>query len=158
MLEAGHLEHAVFDHLTALWIPPSWHAKIIRVPAPAECRIYGRQWPVGGDCCLWTGANDGKPNGRVHGVCRDPETKRKVYVHRLAMARHLGVDIATLADVDHICRNSTCFNPYHLEDCGGLENHLRGDGVLTQFKRAEEYQISDEDAAALLGDYKGYGT
>ncbi len=155
MLEAG-LENAVFDHLSAIWIPPSWHAKIVRVPAPVECRVWGRPWPVGGDCCLWTGANDGKKNGRVHGVCRDPETSIKVYIHRLALARHLGVQISTLDNVDHLCRNPTCFNPYHLEDIDGAENTRRGDGVLTQFKPQEQYgesTVTDEDLAALASGY-----
>lgn len=155
MLEAGHLEHAVFDHLSAPWIPEGWHGKIVRVAAPAECRVWGRPWPVGGDCCLWTGANDGKKNGRVHGVCRDPETMRKVYIHRLALARHLGVEIHSLDNVDHLCRNPTCFNPYHLEDIDGKQNTERGDGVLTQFKTAAQYEderLADEAAADLAAE------
>jgi hypothetical protein len=158
MLEAGHLTNVEFDHFTAAWIPKTWHAKIQRVPAPAECRIWGRQWPIGGDCCLWTGANDGKRNGRVHGVCRDPETKEKVYIHRLALARHLGVSISALDNVDHICRNATCFNPYHLEDTAPKENTERGDGVLYQFKPKDGYgesTISEEDLAALASGHIG---
>jgi len=162
MLEARRLDGTeIFDHLSAPWVRQSWHAKIVRVPAPPTCRIFGRPWPVGGDCCLWTGANDGKPNGRVHGKVKIG--KRRVYLHRYAFAQHHGVEIDGLDNIDHICRNSTCFNPYHLEDVNGLTNTERGDGVMTQFsefyqpKHNEDHKgLTAEDIAALAGEWKEY--
>lgn len=156
MLDAGHLAHVEFNHFTAPWIPKGWHTKIQRVSAPSECRIWGRTWPVGGDCCLWLGANDGKKNGRVHGVIKI--NGRKVYIHRHALAKFLGVDIDTFLHVDHICRNSTCFNPYHLEDTTPQINTHRGDAVL--YKPPSAYgsapELTDDEIAALAGDWKAY--
>lgn len=158
MLEERHLDDGFFDHLTAPWIKKSWHNRIQRVPAPVECRIWARKWPVGGDCCLWLGANDGKKNGRVHGKVKIE--KRRIYLHRYAFACHHGISIDLLDNVDHICRNSTCFNPYHLEDVTPKENTDRGDGVLYQFKPPEQYgesTITEDDIAALAsGGFGGY--
>ena len=159
MLEHGQINGEVFDPVAAPWVPFAWLQRFKRVPAPEACRIWGRPWPVGGDCCIWTAGNDGKKSG-PHGKTR--WNGQVAYVHRIELSLHLGVDIATLEDGDHICRNSLCWNPYHLESVSRKENTDRGDGVNTQFKKLDNSnappgnELSDEDIAALLGQQK-YG-
>jgi len=155
MLEAGHLSGAkTFDPFTADFIRPGWHQKIIRAPAPLECRVYGREWPVGGDCCLWTGWS----NGKGHGIVR--VKMRRIYLHRYSFQKFFGVELSASQPVDHLCRNRPCFNPWHLEDTTHIENHARGDGVLTQYKPASAYgeaaELTEEEIAALAGDWKAY--
>lgn len=123
----------IFDPFTAPFILPQWHGRIVQVPAPLECRVYGREWPAGGMCALWRGWS----NGKGHGIVRVKGRRR--YLHRYSYACFHGIEIDQLDIMDHLCRNRPCFNPYHLEDETYLENYRRGDGVNYQFKKAEEY-------------------
>lgn len=145
---------AIFDPFAAPWVLPAWHSRIKIVPAPEICGIYGREWPVGGPCCFWTGWN----NGKGHGIVKIAQ--RRIYLHRYSYAQHYGCDVHVLNTVDHLCRNRPCFNPFHLEDTTHLENYQRGDGPSYQYKRADEYPppqaLSDEDAMGLLDPYSGY--
>jgi hypothetical protein len=135
MLEDKKLENAlVFDPFTTPWILPSWHGRIVIAPVPLECRVWGRQWPVGGNCCLWTGWN----NNKGHGIVR--LKGKRIYLHRYSFASHHGVHWDSLDTIDHLCRNRPCFNPYHLEDQSQGVNYDRGDGVSWQYKKPEEYQ------------------
>ena len=169
MLETGQLENGaapIFDPFTCAFILPVWHGRIQIVPAPEVSRVYGRTIE-GGPCCLWTGWSNGKGHGAVR-IKEDTWKRgdgrgRRVYLHRHSYEKHHGISLFPSQAVDHLCRNRPCFNPYHLECTSHLENHLRGDGVSTQFKPKDQYgesTVSDEDIAALAsgltGDYK-YG-
>ena len=59
-------------------------------------------------CWLWTGPTNGYGYGRawVDG--------RKQYVHRLAYEAFWG-PVPPGLELDHLCRQRACYNPWHLE-------------------------------------------
>ncbi|WP_083939107.1 HNH endonuclease signature motif containing protein [Deinococcus apachensis] len=76
-------------------------------------------------CWIWTGAHDShKPT--PYGVCR---IRQKLYkAHRIALVL-AGRNIPTDMVVDHVCRNTLCVNPDHLDVVTAGVNTLRGIGT-----------------------------
>ena len=54
--------------------------------------------------------------------------KRQVYAHRLSYEHFVG-EIPDGLHLDHLCRNRTCCNPWHLDPVPPRVNSLRGVGV-----------------------------
>lgn len=83
-------------------------------------------------CWLWTGPGNGYGQIRIG--------SRKEYAHRVSHRLFKG-EIPTKFDVDHLCRNTMCVNPEHLEAVTHIENIRRGiKGVLTTHcPRGHEY-------------------
>lgn len=85
-----------------------------------------------GDCWEWTGA--GTSSGASgHGqfiVKAGTKTKKRVLVgsHVYAYKTLIG-NYACNLEIDHLCRNPKCVNPFHLEPVTHRENLLRGNGV-----------------------------
>jgi HNH endonuclease len=92
----------------------------------ARIKIYG-------DCWVWTGAKGrrGYGNLRWH--------SRTVQVHRLSYVAWVG-RIPKGLTLDHLCKNTACVNPAHLEPVTIRENILRGDGLAAQNARKEVCQ------------------
>lgn len=55
--------------------------------------------------------------------------------HRAAYTTFVGPIPAGLT-IDHLCRNTACVNPAHLEPVTNRENILRGDGVTARAARS----------------------
>ena len=79
-------------------------------------------------CWLWTGAigSRGYAHFRVDG--------RTVVGHRLAYEALVG-DIPAGLVIDHLCRNRSCVNPWHLEPVPERINILRGEALSAQRAR-----------------------
>lgn len=73
-------------------------------------------------CWEWLGAKDN--NG--YGVIRIMGERR--FAHRISHEIHKGL-IPDGFHIDHLCRNTSCANPDHLEAVTPKENVLRGVGV-----------------------------
>ncbi|MER7813856.1 HNH endonuclease [Streptomyces sp. NPDC096153] len=78
----------------------------------------------GGDvatCWLWNGSKNtgGYGKVRVHGTL--------VQAHRWAY-ESLRAPVPAGLNLDHLCRNRACVNPWHLEPVSGRINTLRGAG------------------------------
>lgn len=73
------------------------------------------------DCWVWTASCDGKGYGKFYA---NP-TDGLVSAHRFSYELHLGQIPAGL-ELDHLCRNSSCVNPYHLDPVSHKENVRRG--------------------------------
>lgn len=74
-----------------------------------------------GDCWEWTGA---RSNG--YGIYRSPDGgMAETAAHRWVWAQLVGPIPAGL-QLDHLCRNTTCVNPDHLEPVTPVENRRRG--------------------------------
>lgn len=71
-------------------------------------------------CWLWTGAHNDQGYGQLWFGAR-----RMVYAHRWAYERYVG-PIPEGYDIDHLCKNSGCCNPAHLEAVTHRENIRRG--------------------------------
>lgn len=77
------------------------------------------------ECWSWTGhvTNGGYGQVKVAGEMR--------LAHRAAYALWRGPLTPSLT-IDHLCRNTRCINPQHLEEVTQRENILRGTGVAAQ--------------------------
>lgn len=73
-------------------------------------------------CWTWIGSRDVEGYGRMTAGRKSPKAHRLVYealVGPIPPGLHL----------DHLCRNTSCVNPAHLEPVTPRENILRGVGV-----------------------------
>jgi hypothetical protein len=111
-----------------------------------SCRLLARFWSYvtkSEGCWLWTGATT-----RGYGYLRGNMTTKNIYAHRLSYELHIG----TIPDglvLDHLCRNTLCVNPEHLEPVTNKENILRGMTLIAQNKRKTHclygHQFSDDN-------------
>jgi len=79
-------------------------------------------------CWLWTGGKSG------HGYGRFRLTGKLQSPHRLTYMEAKGPIPGGLT-IDHLCRNTLCVNPDHLEAVTMKENVLRGEGPTAKFAR-----------------------
>src|SRR5665647_2266757 len=76
-------------------------------------------------CIEWVAGTNGVGYGLIH---LGPEDgSRKVYAHRWSYEHHFG-PVPDGLHLDHLCRNTICVNPEHLEPVTQRENVLRGYG------------------------------
>lgn len=86
-----------------------------------------------GECSLWMGTT----NGVGYGVIS--YQGKRVYTHRLSYTLCRG-QIPEGMVLDHLCRNTLCFNPNHLEPVTQRENTRRGaTGAKTHCVRNHEF-------------------
>lgn len=80
------------------------------------------------ECWEWTaGRNtDGYGSFRINGAMAG--------AHRV-IYELLNGEIPEGLELDHLCRNKICVNPYHLEPVTHKENVLRGDGLAARESR-----------------------
>ena len=86
-------------------------------------------------CWEWTGSLN--PNG--YGMFNMGDTtasgkRRPEWAHRASYRLHRG-EIPEGLELDHLCRNTRCVNPDHLEPVTERENFLRGDHHSAQMAR-----------------------
>lgn len=88
--------------------------------APPEVRFWRHVVVVLDDCWWWIGCRTSLGYGRF-----SISTQRRAqYAHRFAYEMLRGPIPAGLT-IDHLCRNSSCVNPAHLEAVTQGENVLR---------------------------------
>lgn len=103
-----------------------------------ELNLERRLWSrlkQNGDCWDWQGSHTagGYPKFMVNG--------RYTYVYRFVYEL-LRDEIPANLTIDHLCRNKSCCNPWHLEPVTNRVNVQRGrvhDPVLTHCKRGHEF-------------------
>lgn len=76
-----------------------------------------------GGCIEWRGGTNGVGYGVFHPYTTT--TNRKAYAHRWSYEQARG-PIPPGLHLDHLCRNTLCVNPDHLEPVTGAVNVLRG--------------------------------
>ena len=69
---------------------------------------FDAKWQSDGECWRWTAAID------KHGYGRFSKGGRMRLAHRMSYEGLVG-PIPQGMDLDHLCRNRACVNPYHLE-------------------------------------------
>ena len=124
---------------------------------PLEDRFWNR---VGRssehECWVWTGATTGG-HGAVRYGCigTDAPESRTIYVHRYAYQLLVGPIPAGLT-IDHLCRNTLCVNPEHLEAVTKAENLRRGNGFSALNSRKTHCPKGHPYDEANTRLYKGY--
>jgi HNH endonuclease len=113
-------------------------------------------WPkidksqIGTGCWLWTGASMGGYG--IMGVCING-VRHGVVAHRLVYTICKG-EIPDPLVLDHLCRNTLCVNPDHLEPVSNKENTLRSPHKNMQSYRAgtcvKGHKIEGENAYAYF--------
>jgi hypothetical protein len=114
-----HLQQAQIHGLS---VEDRFWAKVIKDgPVPVSRPELGRCWG-------WRGKPD-----RL-GYCRFWDGKRRPYAHHFSYELHFG-SIPSHLEPDHLCRNPSCVNPYHLEAVTHRVNTLRGESPLAKQAR-----------------------
>ena len=73
------------------------------------------------DCWLWEGYKN-----MVGGYGRISYPKTNTLVHKLAYETRKGSPVAEGLELDHLCREKSCWNPAHLEEVTRSINTKRG--------------------------------
>lgn len=127
---------------------PHWQQKYRRGQELRPLRTYGntldeRFWVKvvkSPDCWEWTGAK--RPEG--HGVFRiDSGGNKNIPAHKYSYETLIGPVPDGLV-LDHLCRNTSCVNPSHLEPVTQGENVLRGDSPMAHNLRKTHCKYSHE--------------
>lgn len=105
---------------------------------PIEIRIWRRIDQRGDDdCWLWTGSKMQSRNGSRYGrIGEGGKYGRALYVHRVMHEIAIG-PIPTGYEVDHLCRNTLCCNPGHLEAVPPFLNNARSSSPTSQNMRKD---------------------
>lgn len=82
-------------------------------------------------CWEWTAAN-------VRGYGHFGVNRRNVQVHRLTYVTFVG-EIPAGLQIDHLCRNKCCCNPFHLEPVTPRENTIRERRLRTSCPAGHAY-------------------
>lgn len=85
--------------------------------------------PLGiGECWIWLGTDAGNGYGVFF------YQHKNIQAHRFAYECLIG-KIPDGLQIDHLCRNRKCVNPYHLEPVTTRENLLRGETIAARNAR-----------------------
>ncbi len=82
-------------------------------------------------CIIWMGSADS------HGYGRIKRGGRQYFAHRIALALE-GRELSDNLPIDHLCRNTLCVNPEHLEQVTTRVNTARGNGATAMKIRAAD--------------------
>lgn len=104
------------------------------VTAP-EVRFWAKV-AIGDGCWEWTARREPKGYGRFH------DGARRVMAHRFAYELLVG-SIPDGLELDHLCLNTSCVNPAHLEAVTGEENRRRQHSRLTECKRGHQFDAAN---------------
>jgi len=99
----------------------------VREPLQDRLERYSVAIPFAG-CIVWTGAVDKLGYGRI-----GMQGKSKL-AHRISYQHYVG-EIPVGLELDHLCRNTSCINPNHLEPVTRKVNTDRGLCAETNRKR-----------------------
>lgn len=95
-------------------------------------------------CWLWLGAQN-RGYGRVW-LTLEGHKRKPLQAHRIAYETERG-PIPDGLHLDHLCRNSFCVNPYHLEAVSNSENVRRGNPGIRQLEKTHCPQGHPYDGA-----------
>jgi len=104
-----------------------------------EDRFWARVEPTG-FCWEWVGGLDTNGYGRV----KVPDTHAASKAHRVAYELLVGPIPGGLV-IDHLCRNTRCVNPDHLEPVTSGENTRRGLPAMPRPTCARGHEWTEEN-------------
>jgi hypothetical protein len=98
-----------------------------------KVRKNGPVFSTLGPCWLWIGGAS-KSNGGYYGRFKLPRQRKDISAHRWAWEEVNG-PLTEGKTLDHLCRNTLCVNPDHLEPVTMRENILRGTNTAANHAR-----------------------
>jgi len=101
-----------------------------------------------GECWNWTAARRGMKGTCAHEYGAFRMNQKQMYAHRAGYEIFIG-PIPEGLSLDHLCRNTLCVNPSHMEPCTLRENQLRREGMRTHCKNGHE--MSKENTVIMSG-------
>jgi hypothetical protein len=96
----------------------------MKLPARIAEKIVETPGPFESACWVWTA----RRNKRGYGQVRLPAPSRRVRLAHLVVYELFHGPVPTGLEPDHLCRNTSCVHPEHLEWVTHAENCARGDG------------------------------
>jgi hypothetical protein len=106
-----------------------------RPPRPLHTRFAEHvEWTP--TCWIWKGVREGGYGGIY-------DRKQRYQAHRISYMLHVGPIPEGLV-IDHLCRNTRCVNPDHLEAVTEQVNILRGLGTSSVFARKTHCKYGHE--------------
>jgi hypothetical protein len=124
-----------------------------------EARFLEKVDKVPGGCWNWKGAKSAERDGvTYYGYFAAGGAKSQMRVHRWSYQYYVG-QIPEGFTIDHLCRNTLCVNPQHLEPVTQRENLRRSDVVTgkrsgaTHCPRGHEYSTKN---TAAYTNKRGY--
>ena len=99
-----------------------------KVLRPAYRRFLEKTAPADNGCIEWTGGLNGVGYGQFYRGRTSLDETGKGYAHRWSYEFFVG-PIPEGMHLDHLCRNTKCVNPEHLEPVTIRENLMRGTGA-----------------------------
>lgn len=104
--------------------------------------------PLRGRCWPWLGCRDPRGYGRFGVQFKKGKTKISL-AHRYSYVFHKG-EIPPRLTIDHLCRNTSCVNPSHLEAVTTGVNTLRGNALSAINARKTHCKNGHDLADAFL--------
>lgn len=111
-------------------------------------------------CWIWQGAHTGNNSRPGYGYIR--VGKRTVYMHRYFYEEKYG-EIPSNLEIDHLCRQTLCVNPEHVEPVTPAENNRRKpnikltpEDVRAVRTLAAQRNLKQREIAAQFGISLGY--
>lgn len=80
------------------------------------------------NCWEWIGARDFQGYGMTFYRGKKERIHRLIYAYLIDSIPR-GIDGRKILQIDHLCRNTCCCNPCHLEAVSQKENGFRGNGI-----------------------------
>ena len=115
---------------------------------------HGKTW----ECWEWQAQKKPVSGGRRYAAigiyCKDSRKTKTHYAHRISYQFFVG-ELLPDMQIDHICENTICVNPAHLEQITRDENltkrHCRWHELFGEYYVPEPETQEDRDFARYLG-------
>lgn len=96
-------------------------------------RFHSKYFVAPDSCWLWVSGIKMNGYGQFH-VSSEKGSYKNVLAHRFSYELIRG-PIPEGLELDHLCRQRSCVNPYHLDPVTRKENLLRGEGACAKNAR-----------------------
>ena len=133
---------------TGVYVRTKQYRRVPSDPAVRIMKLVSKCHDTG--CWNFTGAID--PQGYGKTAFWDGTQWKNMFSHRLAYQLFRG-PIPVGLTLDHLCRNTRCCNPDHLEPVTNAENIRRAAALITHCPRSHEYTPENTGRTRLGARY-----